>query len=135
MIFWDRSETYYLMSANDRAGYLYNIVSRKAFRFLNFLSFILNLVAVLVLYYFVGFNLIALGMGFIIFDIVLNILDQVIFVTIPYLVSRGKSIKRLNRRLKRIEKAKQRTEHKIAVLRARYCKHCDYTYDRDICYH
>lgn len=135
MIFWDRKESYYLMPSKSRKYFLYGILPANVFRVLTFLSFILNIMAALILYHFVGYNLIALGIGFIIFDITMNILEQIIFITIPYITSCSKSTKKIKRRLKRIEKAKQKTEKKIAILRAKYCRHCDYTYDKETCYH
>jgi hypothetical protein len=134
MIFWNRKDVYFLMSAEEREEYIYNSVSLKMFRFLNFLSFLLNVFIVLVLYYFVGFNLIALGIGFIISDILLNVFDQILFITIPYLTTCTKSTTKLNRRLHKIEKHKGKTEHQITILRTKECKKCNFAYEANNCY-
>lgn len=134
MVFWDRQDVHYLMSADKRKKYLYNAVSRKTFKFLNFLSFIFNVIIALIVYRCVGFNLPILGIVFIVSDIVLNILDQLIFVSIPCLLTKIKSINILKYRLTKIERVLNKTEHKIKVLKAKYCDDCGYSYDRSTCY-
>lgn len=127
MIFWKRDKTYHLMSANERRIYLLDSLSSGEYSFLEFLSVLLNAIAALTLYYFFGFNLIVFGIGFIICDIVFNIFDQLIFITIPYRLSLTKDKGKLKRRLDKMTKQLEKTKSKIKTFRELHCNDCTET--------
>ena len=89
------------------------------------LSFWLNVAVPLVMYFTIGLNLITFGIVFIAMDVILNLFEQLFFITLPYLLSKTKNISVIQRRINSIKKKKEKVEKRISFLRDKHCKNCE----------
>lgn len=135
MIVWNRKKVHRLLSASDRERYIHAMSTNGSEKVINWISILLNIAVPVTLYFCLGFNLILFGAVFIAMDIVLNIFEQIAFITIPYWKSKTQNVDKLNRRVKKVEKEKERVKKKIVFLRDKYCEDCNrvHSWNRSDC--
>lgn len=135
MIVWNRERNHYFMSPKDRRRYIFQMSTAKEYKVLNIFSTLINIAVPTFLYFYFGLNLILFGICFVCMDVVLNLFEQLVFITIPYLKSKSKNEEYLNKRIKALEKGKNKVDKKISYLRHKYCDDCErvYSWNRSDC--
>lgn len=133
MLIWDRELRHKFLSPDHRKYYIIDMSLTKAYKLLNVVSVILNIAIPLAIYYFYGLDLIIFGIAFISLDIILNLFEQIFFISIPWLFSKIKSKKYIQYRIKKITKQKRKIESDIYRFRKMHCDKCDDTWNTDEC--
>ena len=125
MLVWNRDKQHYFLSPSDRKRYIYSMQLGNCVKWFETLSFWLNVAVPLVMYFTIGLNLITFGIVFIAMDAILNLFEQLFFITLPYLLSKTKNISVIQRRINSIKKKKEKVEKRISFLRDKHCKNCE----------
>lgn len=125
MLVWNRDKQHYFLSPSDRKRYIYSMQLGNCVKWFETLSFWLNVAVPLVMYFTIGLNLITFGIVFIAMDVILNLFEQLFFITLPYLLSKTKNISVIQRRINSIKKKKEKVEKRISFLRDKHCKNCE----------
>lgn len=135
MLVWNRDKQHYFLSPSDRKRYIYSMQLGNCVKWLGMFSFWLNVSIPLIMYFTIGLNLITFGIVFIAMDIILNLFEQLFFITLPYLLSKTKNISVIQRRINSIKKKKEKVEKRISFLRDKHCKNCErvYSWNREDC--
>ena len=125
MLVWNRDKQHYFLSPSDRKRYIYSMQLGNCVKWFETLSFWLNVAVPLIMYFTIGLNLITFGIVFIAMDVILNLFEQLFFITLPYLLSKTKNISVIQRRINSIKKKKEKVEKRISFLRDKHCKNCE----------
>lgn len=133
MLVWNRERLHRFLPPDDREYYIYEMSIDNSYKWIKFFSIIINIAVPFTLYYLYGINLIVFGICFIGLDILLNLIEQLAFITMPYLFSKIKSAGYLTFKIERIKKRKAKVEDKIYHLRKKYCQDCDRTWNTNDC--
>lgn len=135
MIIWDRRERYRFLSPDDRKDVLSYIGSKPLVNILTTFSVLLNILVPVFLYFYFGFNLILFGIVFIGMDIILNLFEQIFFITIPYLKSKTKNISVVDRRISRLERKRAKILIRFDNFKDKHCDGCsrEYVWDHYNC--
>lgn len=135
MLVWNRDKQHYFLSPSDRKRYIYSMQLGNCVKWFETLSFWLNVAVPLIMYFTIGLNLITFGIVFIAMDVILNLFEQLFFITLPYLLSKTKNISVIQRRINSIKKKKEKVEKRISFLRDKHCKNCErvYSWNREDC--
>lgn len=124
MLVWNRDKQHYFLSPSDRKRYIYNMQLGNCVKWFGTISFWLNVAVPLIMYFTIGLNLITFGIAFIAMDVILNLFEQLFFITLPYLLSKTKNISVIQKRINAIKRKKERVEKRISFLRDKHCKDC-----------
>lgn len=125
MLVWNRDKQHYFLSPSDRKRYIYSMQLGNCVKWFETLSFWLNVAVPLIMYFTIGLNLITFGIVFIAMDVILNLFEQLFFITLPYLLSKTKNTATIQRRINSIKKKKEKVEKRISFLRDKHCKSCE----------
>lgn len=128
MIVWNRQNKHRFWSPDDRKTILLNAGCNTLVKLLNAISILLNIAVPVLLWYFFGFNLIAFGIVFVVMDIVLNLFEQIFFITIPCLKSKTKSIRVVEKRIAKLIKRRDDIQRKIETFKDENCENCSRNY-------
>ena len=124
MLYWNQKRHYRLLSADERALYITEMSPAFFKKWMKRLNLLLNIAAPLVLYFYLKLPLREIAFAFIAFDILLNVFEQVVFITIPWAVSKIPAVAIKQWQYNGISRHLSKVEDRIDVLRKQHCESC-----------
>lgn len=125
MIYWNQKRHYRLLSASEREFYLAEMSPLYMRKLMKWINLALNIAAPLILYFHFHLPLKELAFAFIAFDICLNVFEQIVFITLPWLVSIIPLIPIKQWQYNGISHNLSKIDDRIDVLRKKHCESCD----------
>lgn len=127
MIYWNQKRHYRLLSSEDRDLYIEEMSPMYFRKWMKRINLVLNIVTPLFLYFHLHLPLRELAFAFIAFDIVLNVFEQIVFITLPWAISKIPLIPIAQLQCRGITRNLSKTEDRIDFLRKKHCETCDNT--------
>lgn len=127
MIYWNQKRHYRLLSAEDRALYMEEMSPLYFRKWMKRLNLLLNIAAPLYLYFYLHLPWKELAFAFIAFDIALNVFEQVVFITLPWAVSKIPLVPIAQWQYNGISRNLSRVNDRIDFLRKKHCEDCNDT--------
>ena len=126
LIIWNRKRKYdwHHSTVEVREELAEEMATPCTLRRIHILNIVINIVVLFAVLFAFGFNLLALGVAFILTDFVLCIIDHLVFVEIPYRKSMNISLTEAQKRLEKIKKEKDIIAGKIVAYQTAHCDKC-----------
>lgn len=129
MIVWDRSSEYITkLSPEEREDIALNISTPRSLKRAQKINNLLNFVVPVLIFGVFGFNLIAFAISFIVFDIILCFMDQLIYVVFPYNKTKNMSLEAVQKRIDDLKAEKDKISKSLEEFRKKECCGCRYHY-------
>lgn len=125
MIYWNPKRHYRLLSSTDRDLYIEEMSPIYFKKWMKRINLILNIITPLFLHFYLQLPLRELAFAFIAFDIMLNTFEQVIFITLPWVISKIPSITIAQWQYNGFSHHVSQAEDRIDFLRKKHCEKCD----------
>lgn len=123
MLIWNRDTNInHIDDADEREDVISYMLSEDEELLLTAVNILINVVIPAIIIHFFKFNLLAFAIGFILTDIILNTIDWICFIRIPYNKTMNASLSYLQ---KRLEKINNKIEQIDMELKAQSKKHCN----------
>ena len=125
LIYWNQKRHYRLLSSKDRDLYMEEMSPMYFRKWMKRVNLVLNIITPLLLYFYIHLPLRELAFAFIAFDILLNVFEQIVFITLPWAVSKVPLIPIAQWQYRGISRNLSKTEDRIDFLRKKHCETCD----------
>lgn len=125
MIYWNPKRHYRLLSPTDRQLYIEEMSPIYWQKWTKRINLMLNVITPLFLYFYLNLPLRELAFAFIAFDVILNVLEQVIFITLPWAMSKIPSLAIAQWQYNGFTHHVSQAEDRIDFLRKKHCEKCD----------
>ncbi|MBQ8806399.1 MAG: hypothetical protein IJZ68_08100 [Bacteroidaceae bacterium] len=125
MLYWNQKRHYRLLSSEDRDLYIAEMSPMFFRKWMKRLNLLLNIATPLFLYFYLKLPLREIAFAFIAFDVILNVFEQVVFITLPWMVSKIPLVAIAQWQYNGISKNHSRINDRIDFLRKKHCENCD----------
>ena len=125
MLIWNRDTNInHIEDADEREAVISDMISENEEFLLTALNVLINIAIPAIIIYFFKFNLLAFAIGFILTDIVLNTIDWIFFIRIPYNKTMNSSLSYLQKRLEKINNKIAQIDMELEAQRKKLCNGC-----------
>lgn len=125
MLYWNQNRHHRLLSAEDRDLYIYEMSPMFFRKWMKRINLLLNIATPLFLYLYLKLPLHEIALASIAFDIVLNVFEQVVFITIPWMVAQIPLVAVAQWQYNGIKRNHSRINDRLDFLRKKHCDGCD----------
>lgn len=134
MILWNRGREYNRkLTSKDRAKIANDIATSGTQQFVCWLNILVNITVLGVVILIFDFNLAAFAIAFVMTDMVLTVLDHLIFIVIPRWRTEHSSLSASQRRIKVVQEKHDALKARIDDFKNRECSRCDRNYGSCYC--
>lgn len=136
MLIWNRDTNIEAIDdVDDREYVISSMLSKDEELLLNFVDILINVTIPAIIICFFKFNLLAFAIGFILTDIILNTIDWICFIRIPYNKTMNASLPYLQKRLEKINNKVAKIDMELESQRKKHCNGCSGYRGNSFSYH
>ena len=126
-------EVHKFLSVEDREYFIEQHTTHREEKIIRITNICLNAICALFVWCIWKFNITMWAISFILFDIALIFLEQLLFITVPYIFSKNSPLPFATWRLHFLKKKANRMLRTEERLRKRKCKDCRYIHKEENC--